>query len=153
LSIRLLVLSISILSVLPIAIVTFILLFIAFYFAVINLPPLVFLWLMLASLIFRHLFLFFCHFFLLCKWRYIVAFTKVFTIYQIYHTCIQPLHNSLPPFLEQFRHILFFLFTYMCTQYLPHIHPPSHYPHFLPLSPAPTPPERTCSALLFSNFV
>jgi hypothetical protein len=42
----------------------------------------------------------------------------------------------------------------MCTQYLHHIHPP------VPLSPHPpclplvsTSPDRTCSALLFSNFV
>jgi hypothetical protein len=43
------------------------------------------------------------NFFLLC-WGYIVAFMKVLTIYQIYHTWIHPLHHSplslLPPFLE-----------------------------------------------------
>jgi hypothetical protein len=31
---------------------------------------------------------------LLCWVEYIVAFTKVFAMYQLYHTCIQPLHHS-----------------------------------------------------------
>jgi hypothetical protein len=41
----------------------------------------------------------------------------------------------------------------MSAQYLDHIHPPTP---FLPLLSPPTgtnPPDRTCSALLFSDFV
>jgi uncharacterized membrane protein len=45
-------------------------------------------------------------------------------------------------------------FTYMCTQYLQYIHPPTPFYHLLP--PTSTnlfPPNRTCSSLLFSDFV
>jgi hypothetical protein len=45
-------------------------------------------------------FIFFSFSFFYCcaGWGYIVAFTKVLTIYQIYHSWIHPLHHSpLPP--------------------------------------------------------
>jgi hypothetical protein len=49
---------------------------------------------------------------------------------------------------------LVFPFTYMCTQYLHYIHPPTPFPHILSSLPlVPTPTDRTCSAYLFSNFV
>jgi hypothetical protein len=48
---------------------------------------------------------------------------------------------------------LIFPFTYMCTQNLHPIHPPIPFPHLLPPPLVPTSPDRTCSALLFSNFV
>jgi hypothetical protein len=73
------------------------------------------------------LFLFYC-----CPgWGYIVAFTKVLAIYQIYPTWIHPLHHSpsFPSFLELFQQMSFFPFTYMCTQYLLHIYPPSPFPY------------------------
>jgi hypothetical protein len=38
--------------------------------------------------------------FLLLCWGYIVAFTKVLTIYQIYRTWIHPLHHSSSPSLS-----------------------------------------------------
>jgi hypothetical protein len=49
-----------------------------------------------------------------------------------------------------------FIFTYMCTQYLHHIHPPIPFPHKLPPPTGtnlPLPPDRTYSTLLFCNFV
>jgi hypothetical protein len=64
--------------------------------------------------------------------------------------------NSLPP---PFSYIslspipgivstgLIFPFTYMCTQYLHHIHPPTPFLHISPFPLVPTPPPgRTCSA-------
>jgi hypothetical protein len=47
-----------------------------------------------------------CFFFLLLCWGYMVAFTKVLRLYQIYHNWIHPLYHSLLvllpliPFLE-----------------------------------------------------
>jgi hypothetical protein len=48
---------------------------------------------------------------------------------------------------------IIFPFTFMCTQYLHHIHPPTPFPNLLPLPLVSTPPCRTCFAFLFSNFV
>jgi hypothetical protein len=48
-----------------------------------------------------------------------------------------------PPFLEQFQQVSFSHFTYMCTQYLHYIHPPTP---FLP-SPFTVAPPQNCSAL------
>jgi hypothetical protein len=45
------------------------------------------------------------------------------------------------------------IFPFMCTQYLHHIHSPTPIPHLLPLPLVPTSPDRTCDALLFSNFI
>jgi hypothetical protein len=36
---------------------------------------------------------------------------------------------------------------------LHHIHPPSPFPHLLPLPPVPNPTGRTYFALMFSDFV
>jgi hypothetical protein len=36
----------------------------------------------------------FSFFYFCAGWGYIVAFTKVLTMYQIYHTLIHPLHSS-----------------------------------------------------------
>jgi hypothetical protein len=49
---------------------------------------------------------------------------------------------------------IIFPFTHMCTQYLHYINLHMPFPHFLPLPlvPATNPPDRTCSALLFSDF-
>jgi hypothetical protein len=77
-------------------------------------------------------------------------------MYQIYHTWIQPLHHSplspypIPGIVSTG---LIFPFTYMCTQYLRHIHPPTLFPHILPLLLVPPSPGRTWPSLLFSNFV
>jgi hypothetical protein len=65
---------------------------------------------------------------------YIVAFTKVLTMYQIYHSWIHPLHHSLlSPYPHSWNSFnrYHFPFTCMCTQYLHHIHPPSPFPHLL----------------------
>jgi hypothetical protein len=87
-------------------------------------------------------------------WRYVVALIKVLTIYQIYHTCIHPLHHSplSTPIPGTVSTDIIFVSTYMCTQYLHHIHPPTPF-HLLP--PIGTNPTlgRTCSALLFSDFL
>jgi hypothetical protein len=48
---------------------------------------------------------------------------------------------------------LIFPFAYMCTQYLLHIHPPTPSSHLIPPPTATNPPDRTCSAVLFSDFV
>jgi hypothetical protein len=48
---------------------------------------------------------------------------------------------------------LIFPFTYLCTQYLNCIHPPTPFPHLLPPSAGNNTPDRTCSALLFSDLV
>jgi hypothetical protein len=51
---------------------------------------------------------------------------------------------------------IIFAFTYMCTQYLHHIHPPMFCPHIIPTSDwyqHSPPPSMTWSALLFSDFV
>jgi hypothetical protein len=51
-----------------------------------------------------------------------VAFTKVLTMYQIYHTLIHPVHCSplsLPPWIpETVSAGISFAFTYTCTHYL-----------------------------------
>jgi hypothetical protein len=48
---------------------------------------------------------------------------------------------------------IIFSFTYMCAQYLYHIYPPTAFPHLFPLPLVPSYPDKTCSALLFFNFV
>jgi hypothetical protein len=77
-----------------------------------------------------------------------VAFTKVLSMYQVYHTWIHPLHHcllSLPTHIPGMVSIgIMFAFTYMCTQYLHHIHPPiplftSSSISLVPNLPLPTP--------------
>jgi hypothetical protein len=67
--------------------------------------------------------------------------------------------NSPPPLLsfispplipETVSTDVVFAFTYMYTHYLHHVHPPTLFP--APSPPPATPPGRTCSALLFSDF-
>jgi hypothetical protein len=81
-----------------------------------------------------------------------VAFTKILTLYQIYH----PLHYSpsynCPPFPGIVSTDIIFPFTYMHTQDLHHVHPPP-VPHLLPFPLVPRPPGRICSTLLSSDFV
>jgi hypothetical protein len=83
----------------------------------------------------------FSFFFYCCAgWGYIVAFRKVLTIYQIYHSWIHPLyHFPLSLFSHQFWNSFnrFHFSTYVCTQYLHHIHPHTPFPHFLPLPLVP----------------
>jgi hypothetical protein len=83
------------------------------------------------------------------EWGYIVAFTKVLTIYQIYHTWIHPFHLS-PPIPRVVSTDTIFSFTHMCTQYVHHIHPPSPFPHLfpLPLVSLPAPPQDLFHPLL-----
>jgi hypothetical protein len=92
--------------------------------------------------------------FLLLCWGYMVAFRKVL---KIYHTWIHSFHHSP---LSPAPHIpgivstgLSFPFIYMCTQYLHYINPPTVPSHILPLPLVPVSPDRTCSALLFSDFI
>jgi hypothetical protein len=71
-------------------------------------------------------------------WGYIVAFTKVLTIYQVCHSCIHPPHHSPLPPPSPIPAIgstgLIFPFTYVCT----HI-----YTTFTLLHPFPTfPPSH-----------
>jgi hypothetical protein len=88
-----------------------------------------------------------------------MAFIQVLTIHPLYHAQI---HSSIillypsSPIPGIVSTGLIFLFTYMCTQYLHHIHPPIPISHFLPsptgINPHP-PPGRTCSDFLFFDFV
>jgi hypothetical protein len=70
-----------------------------------------------------------------------------------------PLLSFIPPPLVPVTvsTSIIFAFTYMYTNYFHCIHPPVLFPYHLPLPLVPTPtaalPSRTCSALLFSNFV
>jgi hypothetical protein len=76
--------------------------------------------------------------------------------YNIYHTSIHPLHHSpiIPhPISGTVSAGLIFTFAYMCTQYLHHIHPPTPFPNMFPTHIGYRPPDRSCSALLFSDFV
>jgi hypothetical protein len=89
-------------------------------------------------------------------WGYIVAFTKVLIIYQTYHTWTHPLHHSLlfpSPISGTVPTSIIFLFTYTCTQYLHHIHPPTLFPHItLPLVPTSLHHRRQymfCSPILW----
>jgi hypothetical protein len=62
-------------------------------------------------------------------WGYIVAFTKVLTVYQIYHAQVHSLHLSPllfpPPIPGMVSAGIIFAFTYICTQFLYHIHSPT----------------------------
>jgi hypothetical protein len=82
---------------------------------------------------------------LLCWVKVHWGFYKVLTIYQIYHTWTHHLHHS--PFssfsiLGAVSSGLIFPFTYTCTQYLYHIHPPITFPHMFPLSLVPFSPRQ-----------
>jgi hypothetical protein len=61
-----------------------------------------------------------------------------------------------PPIPEIVSTDIIFAFTYMCTQFFA-MYSPSYTlfwpPPLLLLVPTSTPPHRTCSALLFSDFV
>jgi hypothetical protein len=84
---------------------------------------------------------------------------------QIYHTWIYLLNHSpssilIHPPLPQSGLVstgIMFAFSYMCTHFLHHIHPPTLLPHSpIPLLShwcQPPIPRRTCSALLSSDFV
>jgi hypothetical protein len=64
-----------------------------------------------------------------------MACTKVLTMYQLHHTWTHlVLHSplSLPlPIPGILSTGLIFPFTYVCTQYLHHVHPLTPFPHFL----------------------
>jgi hypothetical protein len=97
--------------------------------------------------------------YLVC-WGYTVAFTKVLIIHQIYHTCIHTLHCSLLSLPAPIPGIvstdLIFSFTYMCTEYCHHIHPPLPSPHNLHLTdtnPQAGPALPSCSLFLFKKTV
>jgi hypothetical protein len=57
------------------------------------------------------------------------------------------------PIIEIVSTGIIFPFTYMCTQYLHHIHLSSPFFHFLPLPLVLTSSGRTCSSFLVSHFV
>jgi hypothetical protein len=99
----------------------------------------------------------FLHFYC-AGWGYIVAFTKVLTIYQIYNIWTHPIHCShLPPPPPNLRIVsvgIIFAFTYMYTQFLYHIHPPTPFPqHLPPRTGTKFLLDRTYSSLLFSDFI
>jgi hypothetical protein len=65
-------------------------------------------------------------------------------MYQICHTWIHPLHHSLypysPPIPGIVSTVIIFTLTYICIQYLNHIHPPTPFPPNTPLWLVPPPP-------------
>jgi hypothetical protein len=111
-------------------------------------------WLVLKNNFFINYFQVF--FFYCCaNWVYTVAFTKVLTIYQIYHTWVHHFHYSSscppPPTPGIVSTDIIFPFTYMYLQYLHHIHPPSPFPHSFPLLLVPASPRQDlfCPLLLW----
>jgi hypothetical protein len=91
--------------------------------------------------IFSYLCIYFSFFLIIicAECKYIVAFTKVLTMNQIYHTLIHPLHCSFinpPCFLEQFQQVSF-LHLHICIHIICTAFISFH--HHLPLSPVPSP--------------
>jgi hypothetical protein len=73
----------------------------------------------------------------------------------MYHTWTQPFHHSLLSSfsLPGISISIIFPFTYMYTPYLHYIHPPTPFPQLLLPPPGTSPPNRTSSTLLFSDFL
>jgi hypothetical protein len=95
---------------------------------------------------------------LLCQVGVHCGIFKIRIIYQIYHTWIHPLHHFPFPTFPLIPEIVssgtIILFIYMCTHYLHQIHPPIPFPHLFPIPIGTNPtPGKTCSILLFSDFV
>jgi hypothetical protein len=59
--------------------------------------------------------------------------------------------SFIPLSIVSIGHI--FPFMYMCTTYLYHIHPVTLFRRLLPAPTGINPPDRTCSTLLFSDFI
>jgi hypothetical protein len=106
---------------------------------------------LLSMILFRCTFFFFL-FFYCAGWGYTVAFTKVLTVYQIYHTWIYLLHHSpLSPFPTIPGIVskgIIFPFIYICTQYLHYIHPSTPFPYLFPPPTGTNSPGRACSPIL-----
>jgi hypothetical protein len=105
------------------------------------------------TLPFQGLFLLFvdCIYFfivVLGRW-YIVVLTKVLKMYQIYHTWIYPLHLLFPHFWNSYNRYHFSKYIHVYTIFAPYSL--SYTTSSLPLGI--NTPDRTCSTLLFSNFV
>jgi hypothetical protein len=81
--------------------------------------------------------------------KYIYYFILEFTPSTILH---HPPSPAVPGIVST---DIVFAFPYICTQYLHNIHPPLPFSHLLspPTGTTLPPPNRTCSALLFYNFV
>jgi hypothetical protein len=101
----------------------------------------IFLWMLLSLFLLSSIYLFiFASFFLFCcdGCGYIVAFTKVLTMYQLFHTWIHPfLHSGVsptPPIHGTVSTGTIFAFTCMCTHILNHIYSPK--PLSLPSLPS-----------------
>jgi hypothetical protein len=89
---------------------------------------------------------------------YIEVFTTVLTVYPIYHTCIHPFlpwfsFKPSPLTSGIVSIVLFFTFTYMCTQYFYHIHFLTRFSHHLPFLLVPTPhPQQDLHCLPVFQF-
>jgi hypothetical protein len=97
---------------------------------------------------------------LLCLAGYIMAFTKVLIIYQIYHTWIHPsplLSFTSPSILVTVSTDIMSAFTYMCIHYLHYNHPPIPLPTTSPSHQCQLPPSRvehvppSCSQILWKK--
>jgi hypothetical protein len=75
--------------------------------------------------------------------------------YTIYHTWVHLLHYSpsSPPPPKIVSTDITFPFTYMCTQYLYHIHSLWPFPHLFSLCTDTNNPRHDLFHLPFSNFV
>jgi hypothetical protein len=94
-----------------------------------------------------HIASFFFSFFKLLFWGYTVIFTK-FLQYVIVEFTLSIILLYPSPSTRGIISIgLIFLLTYMCIQFLHHIHPMTSYWYY------PSPPDSTCSVLLLSIFV
>jgi hypothetical protein len=131
-------------------------LFFVFFSRVFIVLYYLFIYLFIYLFYFRKMNFFFLLFKNYCaEWRYIVAFTEVLTIYQIYHTWIHPFHHfplHPPHSWNSFNRYHFSIYIHVYTVFA--IYSPSHTLSLPPPPPTGTsPPGRTCSTLLFSNFV
>jgi hypothetical protein len=83
---------------------------------------------------------------------YIMTFTKVITIYRIYHSWIYPLYHSplfsFPHSWNSFNRSHFPIYTHVYTVFVPYS--PFFLSHIFPPLTGTNSPERTCSAHLFS---
>jgi hypothetical protein len=93
-------------------------------------------------------------FFLYCAvWEYIVAFTKVLTMYQLYHVWIHPFHCSqsspYPHSWNSYNRYHYCIYMHVVHLFLHCIHPPTPFPcHLSPSPPGAGPVPSSCSLIL-----
>jgi hypothetical protein len=88
-----------------------------------------------------YLYLYFLFYYCCAGWEYIVAFTKVLIMYQIYLDSPPPWLSFIPPpdSWNCFNRYHFCVYIHLHTLFLHHVHPPIPFPTTSPLSLVPTP--------------